>query len=294
MSNKNFNINNFIISHVIRGVMLNNSDNSIMWAINQIEDPTLNISSETQNSVDALGSVLASFSRAKKAEFSANQCIFDLSLLAAQLGTEKQVASEDKIIVIPTFETLIIPFNYINLTDTDGNILVDSNGIALTDGTESSTTLVKLKNTPIDIPKIIYKLNNDDSLGQHMNYSAELTKGSFIYSDGYLRFLREDVGHNDKFFITYNYKSNSAVSVINNSIDVPKVGKFILEVLGCDICNPNLLIYAYLIFPNAVLDANVDLDFTTEGRHPFTILARQNMCDPEKVLFRLIIPDDAK
>lgn len=284
-------INNFVINYVIRGIMINPSDNIIMWAINQIEDPTLSVSSEQSNSVDALGSVLASFNRGKTAEFSANQCIFDLSLFAAQSGTEKKVASKDNIIIVPMFETLEIPITYINLETEDDVPLITNDGVFLTDGTESEITVAKLKNIPINTPNVIYKMKNDGTLGNKMFYSAELSEGSYTYSNGILSFLKQDVNYKDKYLVIYEYESNSAISVSNTAIDLPKHGRFILEVLGCDVCDQSTLIHAYLIFPNAVLDANVDLNFTTDGKHPFTIFARQNMCDKEKVLFRLVIPE---
>ena len=267
--------------------MINPSDNIIMWAINQIEDPTLSVSSEQSNSVDALGSVLASFNKGKTAEFSANQCIFDLSLFAAQSGTEKKVASKDNIIIVPMFETLEIPITYINLETEDDVPLITNNGVFLTDGTESEITVAKLKNIPINTPNVIYKMKNDGTLGNKMFYSAELSEGSYTYSNGILSFLKQDVNYKDKYLVIYEYESNSAISVSNTAIDLPKHGRFILEVLGCDVCDQSTLIHAYLIFPNAVLDANVDLNFTTDGKHPFTIFARQNMCDKEKVLFGL-------
>ena len=66
-----------------------------------------------------------------------------------------------------------------------------------------------------------------------------------------------------------------------------------MEVLGCDVCDQTNLIHAYVEFPNAKLDGNVDYSFTTDGTHPFTIRAMQDYCNKEKVLFRVIIPEEA-
>ena len=63
-----------------------------------------------------------------------------------------------------------------------------------------------------------------------------------------------------------------------------------MEVLGCDVCDPTTLIYAYVVFPNAKLDSNVDITFSTDGKHPFTLKAQQNYCSKEKELFKIIIP----
>ena len=51
-------------------------------------------------------------------------------------------------------------------------------------------------------------------------------------------------------------------------------------------------IHAYVVFPNAKLDANVDLSFTTDGNHPFKLIAQQSYCDSEKVLYKIVIPKE--
>ena len=44
-----------------------------------------------------------------------------------------------------------------------------------------------------------------------------------------------------------------------------------MEVLGTDVCDPTTLIHAYIIFPNSQLDANVDVIYTPDGKHPFNL-----------------------
>lgn len=64
-----FDINNFAIDHVLRGLMVSQADGSVMWSINQIAEPSLNLTSETSEVTDVIGSTIATFNRAKKAEF---------------------------------------------------------------------------------------------------------------------------------------------------------------------------------------------------------------------------------
>ncbi len=47
--NMAFDINNFVIDRCIRGVMTSTADGSVMYSINQIEDPALNISAKEEN-----------------------------------------------------------------------------------------------------------------------------------------------------------------------------------------------------------------------------------------------------
>ena len=91
----------------------------------------------------------------------------------------------------------------------------------------------------------------------------------------------------------YEYESQNAVAVSGDAVNFPKAGKFIMEVLGTDVCDPTTLIHAYIIFPNAKLDANVDITFATDGTHPFTLKANQAYCDSKKTLFSIVIPQEA-
>ena len=90
----------------------------------------------------------------------------------------------------------------------------------------------------------------------------------------------------------YEYDAKSGAAVKADGINFPKKGKFVLEVLGSDVCDQDTLVHAYVIFGNAKLDGNVDYSFTTDGTHPFTIKALQDYCDKEKKLFTIVIPDE--
>ena len=48
----NFDLSNFVIDRVIRGMMVSNSDDSILWSINQITNPSLNVTTESADAVD--------------------------------------------------------------------------------------------------------------------------------------------------------------------------------------------------------------------------------------------------
>ena len=261
-----FDVNNFVIDHVLRGVMTSTADGSMMWSINQITEPSLSVTTETAEAVDALGSQIASFDRAKNAEFSANNSLFDLGLFAAQNGNEKEVATETKTIVTPAFET-------IDVTD------------------EASVTL---KHTPNAQIKEIYGLKGDGTLGVKYSVSTQATATTFVHTaDTNTITIPTGLTVGSQLFVMYEYAATSAVAVTGDAINFPKAGKFIMEVLGTDVCDPTTLIHAYIVFPNAKLDANVDVSFQTDGSHPFTIKAQQSYCDSKKRLFSIIVPEEA-
>ena len=262
-------INNFVIDRVLRGLMTSTADGTVMWSINQIQDPSLSITMETSEAVDAIGTRIATFNRGKNAEFTANNSMFDLGLWAAQNGVEKEIASANAKIVSPIFETIAVP------------------------STANTPVALKFEPTTATIPKEIYQLKGDGTLGDKLTYSATAAAGKFTYdsSTHAITFPAAAVA-GTQYFVQYEYESESAVSVTGDAINFPKAGKFVMEILGTDVCDTTTLIHAYLIFPNAKLDGNVDVSFTTDGNHPFTIQANQAYCDNKKVLFQLVIPEE--
>lgn len=251
--------------------MTSTADGSYMWSINQITDPSLNITSETAEAVDALGSRIAVFNRGKSAEFTANNSLFDLGLFAAQNGVEVQDASVNAV-VTPKFEEFVAEES-------------------TTPGTMKPYQTVEVPTEDIDM---IYIMNGDGTLGTPITSDTTAGAGKFAYnSSTHTITLPTDTTAGTRFMILYEYTEDAATYVTGDAVNFPKAGKFVLEVLGADVCDPTTLIHAYLIFPNAKLDANVDISFTTDGNHPFTIQCQQDYCDAEKILYQLIIPEVA-
>lgn len=263
-------INNFIIDQVKMGIMYRTDNNDIMFSLTQITDPTLSITVDTPaTAVDAMGTTIASFDRGKSAEFSGSNAIFDVNLLAAQSGTEKNVASATNLILVPMWETV----------------------------TYTGEPTVILSKVPVgaagaEIP-FIWAFRGDSTMGTKFSIGATASDTEFTLSAA-TRTLTfpTDLDEGTELFVSYEYNSQSAIEVINTAIDFPDAGKFIVQVIGNDICSPTIKYVAYLVFPNAKLSAAVDIAFTTDGGHPFSMTMMQGYCDRQRKLFSLIIPEE--
>lgn len=256
-------MNNFVIDRVVRGVALSHTDDSVLFSLNQITNPSLNVTSESTDAVDALGTPIATFYRAKNAEFSAENAIVDLALMATQAGTVKQSASAEDKIMTPAFETIDV------------------------DGSESYT----LKHTPAEEIKTIYMLNGDGTLGTSYTKASSASEVSFAMNGNVLT-PPVGVKKGDQLFVIYEYEAAQAVSVVNSAVNFPTGCKLVLEVLGCDVCDQTKLIFAYLIFPNFKLSPDFDWSIATDATHGFSGKAQQAYCDKEKKLFQLVVPGD--
>lgn len=251
-----FDINNFVIDRVVRGVALSQKDDSVLFSINQMQNVSLNCTSESTDAVDALGTPIATFYRAKTAEFSAENALFDMNLMATQLGTTKEVASATNKVVVPAMESFVV----------EGKQYV-------------------LKHAPKVEPTEIYVLNADSTFGVKYAKAKTSTVGNdeFTIQDQTIT-LPADVKAGDEMFVMYEYETENAVEVVNSATNFPVGCKFVMEVLGCDVCDQTNLIYAYVIFNNFKLSPDFDWSVATDGTHPFSGKAQQDYCDKEKRL----------
>ena len=265
----------FVIDRIVRGAMFHSSTGDLLFSINQVTNPTLTVSSDTVDAVDALGTPIVTFNRAKQAEFSAENSLFDLNLLAAQSGTTVDVASAANTYNVPIFDEVdVATAGQITLTRTPATV-------------DSASTL-----------KFLYKLNGDGTTGTKYTVGDTASGTTVSVSGKVVTFATGQAAVGDRFFAFYEYQASDtagegAARVTADAVNFPTAGRFIMEVLGVDVCDPSTLYYAYIEFPNAKLLSDFDISFSTDSTHPFSLRANQDYCDPQKRLFRIVIPETA-
>lgn len=238
-----FDLNNFVIDRVVRGIAVSQGDNDklnikkgdVLFSINQITNPSLNCTSESTDAVDALSVPIATFYRAKSAEFSAENALFDMNLIATQSGTTKKVATSGAAIEAPCFETIDVVAGKVAYT---------------------------LAHKPVAEPKV-YVLNGDGTLGEKVVVSSSANGKTIAISEENVTLAEGGYDSGSQLFFMYDYKAdgttgNGAVEVMNSANNFPVGCKFIMEILGADVCDQTNLIYAYLVFPNAKLSPDFD------------------------------------
>lgn len=258
-----FDLNNFVIDRVLRGVALSQKDDSVLFSINQIQDASLNCASESTDAVDAIGVPIATFYRAKSVEFSANNALFDMNLMATQLGTKKKIASAASKITVPAMETFTV----------------------------AAGGKYELKHSPKVAPTEIYALNGDSTFGTRYPKETTASATAFSIADKTIT-LPTGLAEGADMFVMYDYETENAVEVVNSATEFPVGCKFVMEILGCDVCDQTTLIHAFLVFNNFKLSPDFDWNIQTDSQHPFSGKAQQDYCDKEKRLFSIIIPSE--
>lgn len=268
MAATNHNLNNVVIDRVLRGIFSTN-DEGIIFSLNQVQNFSLNCTSESQEIVDALGVSIMELMRSKAVEASAENAIFDLGLMAAQYGTKKVTATAEEMLVVPTMESFEAE------ADADGAI-----------------KQYTMKQTPVAEPTAIYALNGDSTLGAKYTKATAASATEFAYADGVIT-LPTDAVVGTEYFVMYDYKSANAVEVVNSANKFPTMGKMTFECLVYDVCDPETKIFAYVILPRFQLKSDFDWSVGGDSQtHPFSGKAHVNYCDKNKEMVRVVIVDD--
>lgn len=258
------NLNNIIVDRVLRGVFTDKEGN-IIFSLNQIQDLSLNQTSESQEVTDAFGVSIMELMRSKALEASANNAIYDFGLLAAQYGTEKKTAAADATIVVPTMESFEV------------------------EGTEYT-----LKHTPKAAPTAIYALNGDSTLGAKYVSGTAASATEFVYNEGKITLPTDEaIKKGVEMFVMYEYESENAIEVINSADKFAKMGKMSFEILAYDVCDPETKLFGYLILDRFQLSNDFDWAIGGENQqHSFAGKAHVNYCDRDKKMCRVVIVDD--
>lgn len=271
-----FTINNIVIDRILRGTMFSTSTREALWSVSQITNFSISVTTDSQDAVDATGTPIHRFYRAKQCEITAENALFDFGLMAAQGGGDQALVSSTatKKFNVPIFDEIEM----------------------------ASATSATLTHTPVlpagetyAVP-FVYVLNGDGTLGKKMTCGSTAAEGVFTQTGTTLTFAANELSVGNTIIAFYEYEANGtsgsqAVRLQNTAKDFPKAGKFVIEALGVDPCSPTDLIYFYLILPNASLSPDLDVDFASDSTHSFALTANQAYCDKTKLLYEIVIPE---
>lgn len=252
-----FNANNYVIDKVRRVTQVNLESSLVDWTGTSVESPQVEFTGESTDKTDAQGVLLARFDTAKGVNFSGELSVLSMPLMAAQLGTEVQVASEENKISGEDFEILKV---------TDGK--------------------ATLSYTPSVVPAYVYPITQDKNI-DNANIIEVGTE------EGQAKIVGKEITLPTTFAGTmvgvyYQYETTTAVKVSDGSDNHAEAAKYIVDVLAADVCNPSIKRAGKLVFPKAKIDNNFTLNLTTEGTHPFSFSALKDYCADDEELCYLL------
>ena len=223
----------------------------------QVQDAAINGAAEATEVLDNVGARIMTLYRAKTAEFSGANALFDLGLLGAQVGSEKKTGKA----TVPAFETIEV-------------------------GGE-----MKLTHTPVGDITEIFALNGDSSLGTKYTAGTAATATEFVITDNTIT-APTGLADGTKLFVMYDYEATDAITIVNESNAFPKAVKIVIEALCYDPCDQDTKILCYITAKNAIMSSDFDVTLAAGETHSFTYQLQQDYCDSEKKLYEVVVVED--
>lgn len=270
------NVNELILDRVRSLTAHDLSSGEMLFRLTSLEDPSLNTSAEGEEVVDAIGALITTLYRAKKATFSASNSLMSLDLAAAQFGARKEIATAKDKIVVPTFEMITL---------------------------KNDTTEVTLKKKPVGDVLYIYGLK-DNEIATTYKYGDAVSDEEFVIDENGKITLPTGVADKvNKIYVEYSYEAdgepatatkpgNGANRIVNKTSEFPSACSVKIYAYFRDKCNENIVYSGVIIANKAKLNPeSVELALTSTGKHPFELQMMRDYCDDEAELFSIIVAE---
>ena len=261
------NFDQLIIDRVVDG-WFEDADLKLLAVLDQLQDLSINVTSETKDKTDAQGALIKRYYTAKNAEVSATNAVFSLNLLAIQAGTTKKVGSD---VVLPRI---------LQVSKTDSPIT--------------------LPDTPIDGTLIVYGTSDNGMVDVEKQYVKDDAAGAGKYAvttgseNETIIALPTDA--TDTVQIKYEYQvaaGKVAARVDQDGSSFPKECKATFRVLCSDICDSTVVRAFYIVFPRFQMSPDFDWTVSTEDGVPINATAFKDYCGKKQLLFYVAMAEDS-
>ena len=257
------NLNELIIDRVRSLTAHDLSTGEMLFRLTSLEDPSLQCTAEGEEVVDAIGALITTLYRAKKATFSASNSLISLDLAAAQFGTKKEVAGEDNVdtINVPTYEILTIAEN---------------------------ATTVELKNAAVEDIAYIYSIVSGE-IGTSYASGSTASATEFVLGED-KKTITLPTGLTGKVYVEYVYAADAANRIVNKTSEFPEACSMKIYAYFRDKCNENIVYSGVIVANKAKLNPeSIELALTSTGKHAFEFQMMRDYCDEEAELFSIIV-----
>lgn len=263
-----FNKNELILDRVRNVAFHDLETKKMLLRLTSVEDPTLGCTAEGEEITDAIGSLITTLYRAKKATFSGSNSLFSLDLAAAQYGSKKKVAGVDDVKTITDYAYEVL------------KVVAPAEG--------ETVYTVKLAHAPNEGSiKYIYAIENGEVGTAYEVASVASATEAVVATDGTIT-LPTGVT-SGSIYVEYTYESEVAMEVTNSSSEFPTAGSLVIYAYFRDKCTEKLYSGA-VICPKAKLNPeSIELALTSTGKHPFEFTMMKDYCSEDDELFSIVV-----
>lgn len=239
----------FVLDRVLSVAGTDAVSNELSILMDQIVDPSLSFTSETEDIVDATNNVVMVLENGRGATFSGSNAFFNTELLAAQVGSKVESGAE---IAFTKYDILTL----------------GEGGVAdLSVATEATSAKV-------------YKLAKDNSLT-----SATAIDDAATIADG--KVTVTGAAKDDRVLVVYDAKVTDGDRIVALADAKNKLMNITAEVLLRELCNEELY-YAYIIMKGK-FSGEAEWAMTRDGNHAFEIRCFPEYCGSKELVEVIIV-----
>ena len=242
------------------------TEGGLAFLCDQVVDPSLSFTSETEDIVDARNNVVMQLQGARGATFGASNAFFNTQILANQTGGKVEAITAE------TFDKYDICTVKSETTGEGENV--------------TTSYYVELSATPAEGSEFkVFKLRSDNSIT-----TADPVEGTCAgkrVTFGATDVDADEDGYADRVLVAYTAKVTSGEKIIALADASNELMNVTAEVLLRELCKEELY-YAYIIM-RGKLSGEAEWTMSRDGNHAFEITAVPEYCSDNKKLVEVII-----
>ena len=260
------NLNELLLDRVRSLTAHDLSTKELLFRLTSLEDPSLSCTAEGEEVTDAIGALITTLYRAKKATFSASNSLISLDLAAAQYGATKEVLGANETLVDYTYEILDVK---------DGKATLTNEPIKIKVGDVETSSVM-----------YIYAVENGQTSTKYVAGSA-VSATEFKITG---KEIEVPTGVTGKIYVEYQFENANALRIVNKAASFPEACEVVIYAIFRDKCNENVKYAGKIVCPRAKLNPEqVELALTSTGKHAFEFTMMKNYCDDDGDLFTIIV-----
>ena len=260
------NLDKLVIDRVVDG-QFEDKNNKLLAVLDQVQNFSINTTSETKDKTDATGNIIKRFYTAKNVEISGENAVLSLNLMSLQTGSDIIKNSD---VVLPRI---------LQVAKTD--------------------SALKLPDVPIEGTLSVYGTYDNGLPNTDLQYARGTVAGEGTYAlavvDG-VATISLPTDATPSVQIKYDYQvaeGNVAVRVNQDGSSFPKECKATFRVLCSDVCDAETVMALYVVFPRFQMAPDFDWTVDTESAQSFTAQAFKDYCAKNQLLFYVAVAEDS-
>lgn len=252
------NLDKLVIDRVV-DAQFEDKNNKLLAVIDQVQNFSINTTSETKDKTDAQGAPIKRYYQAKSVEVSGENAVLSLNLMSLQTGSD---VIKNSNVVLPRILQVA-----------------------------KSSAALELPDTPIEGTISVYGTYDNGLPNTDIQYQRGTVAAAGTYAlatVGGKTTITLPTDATDSVQIKYDYQvaeGNTAVRVNQDGSSFPKECKATFRVLCSGVCNSEETICLYIVFPRFQMSPDFDWSVSTDAAQPFSATAFKDYCAKNQLLY---------